>query len=109
MIETAWLGSRGAAAAPSGSLTVPESFEALGVRRRRRPTRPFVCKRLSTRARGEPEAERAMEYEARALRAIDGRGAPRLVDAGWDELGPWLVMQRVDMRTLAERGASDLE
>jgi serine/threonine protein kinase len=51
----------------------------------------FVCKRPSPRTIGEGRIER----EARVLRAVAGRGAPRLVEAGSDERGPFLVMEAI--------------
>jgi serine/threonine protein kinase len=68
--------------------------------------RLYVCKRLSTRTRADRGATEAMEREGRALERIGGRGAPRLVEVGRDERGPWLVMEKVEMRTLGEHVAA---
>jgi serine/threonine protein kinase len=63
----------------------------------------FVCKRLSTRMRREEAARRAMTIEGVLLRLLDGRGAPRLIDAGEDDAGNFVVMERVEWPTLASR------
>lgn len=62
-----------------------------------------VEKRLPDRRRHEPEAIAAMRHEAFVLRALAGRGAPRLVDTGDDERGPYLRMEKIQAPTLAER------
>ena len=51
----------------------------------------FVCKRPSARTITEGRVER----EGRALAALAGRGAPKLVLAGSDESGPFLVMEAI--------------
>lgn len=61
----------------------------------------FVCKRLSERARADVGARRRLVDEGRALDALAGRGAPALVARGEDDAGPFVVMQRVAMATLA--------
>jgi serine/threonine protein kinase len=65
--------------------------------------RPIVEKRLSSRDRDEPEAVRALLAEGALLGAIGGRGAPRLVEVGSDEGGPFVRMERVPFATLATR------
>lgn len=62
-----------------------------------------VDKRLSTRERGEPEAAARLRHEAALLRALGGRMTPRLLDAGEDERGPWLRMEKIAFPTLARR------
>lgn len=62
-----------------------------------------VEKRLSTRERGEPEAAARLRHEAALLRALGGRMTPRLLDAGDDERGPWLRMEKIAFPTLARR------
>lgn len=59
-----------------------------------------VGKRLVPRLRADLAARARLEEEAAILRALDGRGAPRLLAAGTDELGPWLVMERLAMSPL---------
>jgi serine/threonine protein kinase len=60
-----------------------------------------VAKRLNTRMRDDVVARAQLEVEGRVLGALAGRGAPRLIDAGEDSDGPWLVMEHVAMPTLA--------
>jgi serine/threonine protein kinase len=62
-----------------------------------------VAKRLIRRLREDPVARAQLDVEVRVLRALEGRGAPRLLDAGEDGEGPWLVMERLAMPTLAAR------
>src|SRR3989442_281327 len=66
-----------------------------------------VCKRLSLRARGDVEARRQMAREAEVLRALDGRGAPRLVDAGEDAHGPFVVAEQLALESLTTRFGVD--
>lgn len=63
----------------------------------------YVCKRLGSRALDHAGARRRLADEARILAALDGRDAPRLVAYGEDERGPFVVMERVDLPTLAAR------
>jgi serine/threonine protein kinase len=63
----------------------------------------FVCKRLGTRVLREPWAWERLDAEAALLRALAGRGAPRLVDAGRDGHGPYFVMQFLKWPALATR------
>lgn len=62
-----------------------------------------VEKRLTDRRRGDPEAALALRHEAFLLRALAGRGAPKLVDAGDDARGPYVRMEKIEAPTLAER------
>ncbi len=59
-----------------------------------------VCKRMRLAAVGDV-AKAQMQREAAALRAIGGRGAPRLLGAGEDELGPWLSMELLEGEPLS--------
>ncbi len=69
----------------------------------------LVCKRLPSRMVNEKEANDALGREARALQALDGRGAPRWIADGKDERGPYLVMERVPFASLVQRiGHADL-
>lgn len=63
-------------------------------------------KRLSTRERTEPEAVARLRAEADLLAALGGKVTPRLVDAGEDERGPWLRMEKIAFPTLAHRLAA---
>ena len=67
----------------------------------------FVCKRLLPRFVGDGAARAMLESEARVLGKLDGRGAPRLVDAGEDQHGPFLVTQRIDAPSLDAPGRPD--
>ncbi len=51
-----------------------------------------VCKRMRLAAVGDA-AKAQMQRESDALRAIGGRGAPRLIATGVDAFGPWLSME----------------
>jgi eukaryotic-like serine/threonine-protein kinase len=62
-----------------------------------------VEKRLSARARNEPEATMHLRQEAFLLGALGGRVTPRLLAAGDDEHGPWLRMEKLAFPTLARR------
>jgi serine/threonine protein kinase len=64
-----------------------------------------IGKRLQPRMARDPEARRQLDTEARVLRALAGRGAPRLLDRGTDDHGPWLVMERLPMHTMRARNA----
>lgn len=61
----------------------------------------FVCKRASPRACADEGARAAIVHEGEVLEALAGRGAPRLVLRGEDKAGPYVVMERLAMRTLA--------
>ena len=65
-----------------------------------------VGKRLVPRLRDDPAARAQLETEARVLDALSGRGSPRLLAAGEDEQGPWLVMEYLAMPALATRSGS---
>jgi serine/threonine protein kinase len=49
---------------------------------------------------------RGSAAEGQVLARLDGRAAPRLVDAGEDERGPWLVMEWLDGALLGEHGGA---
>lgn len=68
-----------------------------------RAGRTFVCKRLPPRARGEDWMRARLLGEGRVLERLAGHGAPRLVASGEDGAGPFVVMERVDGSTIAER------
>ena len=60
-----------------------------------------VCKRLGPRALDEPWMRERLAAEGRLLALLGGRATPRLVDAGEDAQGPWIVMERLAWPTLA--------
>ena len=62
-----------------------------------------IEKRLSSRDRREPEAALHLRHEAALLRMLGGRVTPNLLDAGEDERGPWLRMEKISFPTLAGR------
>ncbi len=67
-----------------------------------------VCKRLSKRAAYEPWMRARLVAEGELLARMQARGTPRLVEAGEDAHGPWLVLERVRGEPLAARiGAVD--
>jgi serine/threonine protein kinase len=59
-----------------------------------------VCKRVRLAAVGD-EAGAQLVREAEALARLDGHGAPRLLAAGEDELGPFVSMELVRGRRIA--------
>lgn len=61
----------------------------------------LVCKRLGARAVREAWVRARLVAEGDLLRGLGGHGTPRLVAAGQDEDGPWIVMERVGGRPLA--------
>ncbi len=67
----------------------------------RRGEELLVLKSLSSRMLEEPRAVEAFDRERRVLQALAGRGAPRLLEAGVDGSGPFLVMERLPMPRLA--------
>jgi serine/threonine-protein kinase len=68
----------------------------------------YVCKRLGPRALSEAWMRERLVGEGRILDGLRGGAAPRLVAAGQDEHGPWIVMERVPWASLLARvGASD--
>jgi serine/threonine protein kinase len=69
----------------------------------------LVCKRLGPRALSEPWMRERLTAEGHLLGLLDGRGAPRLVAAGEDTHGPWLVMERIAWPPLAARMARTRE
>lgn len=94
-------------AAPEGFISVPGKERVTATAVVFDVQRPgggvsLVCKRLGSRAIGEAWVRARLVAEAELLRGLDGRGTPRLVAAGQDEDGPWMVMERVDGRALAE-------
>lgn len=62
-----------------------------------------VEKRLAARDRAEPEAIARLHDEATLLRLLGGRVTPRFIDAGDDDHGPWLRMEKLAFPTLAQR------
>lgn len=69
---------------------------------------PCVCKRLSERSASEPWMRGRLVAEGELLTKLGARGTPRLVAAGEDAHGPWLVLERVDGEPLAARiGSAD--
>jgi serine/threonine protein kinase len=65
-----------------------------------------VEKRLVPRLRGDADARAALRAEAAVLRALAGRGAPRLLQSGEDATGAWLVMEHVPLPTVGSRIAN---
>jgi serine/threonine protein kinase len=63
----------------------------------------LVCKRLRSRAATEPWVRARLAAEGELLRQLDARGTPKLVAAGEDDEGPWIVMERVAGEPLAAR------
>src|ERR1700735_5227168 len=87
-----------------GTLGVGAVTTTLAVRREGEPVR--VGKRLLPRFRADEEARARLFGEAEILRHLDGRGAPRLLEAGDDALGPFFVMERLPLPSLSEHSAS---
>jgi serine/threonine protein kinase len=70
----------------------------------------FVCKRPTPRTLRDEWAREAFLAEGRVLETLGGDGAPGLVEAGEDGLGPYIVMEKVDVPPLAGRmGARDAD
>jgi serine/threonine-protein kinase len=70
---------------------------------------PFVCKRLAPRTLRDEWAREALLAEGRVLETLAGDGAPSLVETGEDGLGPYIVMEKVELPPLAGRmGARDV-
>jgi len=63
----------------------------------------LVCKRLGSRAAGEPWVRARLAAEGRLLEQLGGRGTPALVAAGEDAGGPFIVMRRVTGEPLSRR------
>jgi serine/threonine protein kinase len=66
-----------------------------------RDSRAFGCRRLTTRGLSEPAARARIETEASVLAALGGRGAPRFVESGEDEAGPFVVYEWLPGEMLA--------
>ncbi|HEY8091142.1 MAG TPA: serine/threonine-protein kinase [Polyangiaceae bacterium] len=95
-------------AAPAGFTLLPGTERPGGaVFDVERDGRSFVCKRLGPRARAEPWLRERLKAEGGLLGRLDGSAAPRLVAAGEDGAGPWIVMEQAEGRTLAERVEQD--
>lgn len=65
----------------------------------------IVCKRLRSRVLDEPLAQAAMQREAGALTHVRHPSVPRLLTAGSDEAGPYILetaMEGVSLRMLAD-------
>jgi serine/threonine protein kinase len=63
--------------------------------------RSCACRRLTSRGLAEPEARARIATEASVLAALAGRGAPRLVESGDDEAGPFVVWEWAPGETVA--------
>ena len=70
-------------------------------------TMSAVGKRLGPRFRDDPTARAELDRERRVLDALAGRGAPRLLAAGQDGEGPFLVMEHVHMIAIGNRPLRD--
>jgi serine/threonine-protein kinase len=66
-----------------------------------------VCKRLGPRARDEAWMRERLAAEGGVLGLLGGEGAPRLLTAGEDALGPWIVMEHVGCAPLEARMGAD--
>ncbi|MBL8613264.1 MAG: protein kinase [Myxococcales bacterium] len=66
-----------------------------------------IVKRLPRRLVDEPQAVVALEREGNVIAALDGRGAPRLLDRGRDGYGPYLVVEVARGRPLAALGRAE--
>jgi serine/threonine protein kinase len=66
----------------------------------------FVFRRLLPRFVRDAEARRSLCEGALLLGKLGGHGAPRLVEVGDDEHGPFVVTERLDMRSLGARLAA---
>jgi serine/threonine-protein kinase len=62
----------------------------------------FVCKRLGSRAADESWVRARLVAEGQLLQQLGARGTPRLVAAGEDGGGPWIVMERAAGEPLAK-------
>ncbi len=63
----------------------------------------YFCKRLASRALGEPWMRELLVAEGRVLALLEGRGAPVVIATGVDALGPWIVMDLVEAPPLSAR------
>lgn len=88
---------------PPGFGSVPGAPRTGAVFEVERAGAVFVCKRLEPRARGEAWMRERLAAEGRLLGSLGGRGTPRLVEAGEDEDGPWMVMEKVPHAPLSAR------
>ena len=64
---------------------------------------PLVCKRLGSRAAAEPWVRARLSAEGELLKRLGGAATPRLVAAGEDGHGPFIVMDRVAGAPLSAR------
>jgi serine/threonine protein kinase len=64
---------------------------------------PFIEKRLAPRTRSEPEAIARFRAETALLGLLGGRVTPALLEAGEDERGPFVRMEKIELPTVAER------
>jgi serine/threonine protein kinase len=87
-----------------GTLGVGAVTLTVAVRRDGEPVR--AGKRLHPRFRSDEEARALLLREGEILRRLDGRGAPRFVEAGEDLLGPYLVMEHLAMPSLSAQDSS---
>ncbi len=87
-----------------GTLGVGAVTTTVAVRRHGEPVR--VAKRLLPRFRTDEDARARLAREAEILRRLEGRGAPRFVDAGEDALGPYLVMEWLALPRLSAHVSS---
>lgn len=98
----------GPVSAPPGfALVEPPELHPFGALLRvRKGSARFVCKRLSPRVIGDAVARADLANEAALLRALGGRGAPALVDHGEDACGPYVVVEELSWKPLAELSPS---
>jgi len=68
----------------------------------------LVCKRIRLAALEHPQAREQLLREGQVLERLAGRGAPRVVLAGEDERGPFVVMERVTAEPPSSLRAEDL-
>ncbi len=69
------------------------------------PRGPCVCKRLRLRMLDEPAGQAAMQRETELLRAVSHPAVPKLIDAGDDDRGPYVLQSRLEaisLRALVE-------
>ncbi len=87
-----------------GALGVGALTVTVAVQRAGEPVR--AGKRLHRRFLADADARALLLREGEILRRLEGRGAPRFVESGEDALGPYLVMERLAMPSLATQGAT---
>jgi serine/threonine protein kinase len=68
-----------------------------------------VQKRLVPRFRDDLAAQARLKGEGSVLAALGGRSAPRLLGEGDDDLGPWVLLERVSLQPLEARMAAWVE